>query len=390
MQASEFPSLNAEKTSRQLSAIFWAALKHHAPSISPDPYRKTLRSTIRKRVNYFLKRLAMRLIAITEKRDRRGYWYHACDTLALVSAHRNGLPEALTVLSRILDRQMRGDGYLTQSLSQPWQVMGGYALSYAAENCTDGERYRPALERLFDTIRRCEKAENGSIPYAAGTKEIYVDTIGMVCPFLAKYARVANNPEALAICRLQITEFFKHNVDSDTGLPFHTYYYPGPTKLGAHGWGRGVGWYLLGLVDVFSELEDDDLKRTIVSYISRLADTLRLFQKHSGNWSAIISLPSTKDDLSATAFCAYGLARAVQLNILDESYLPTLYKAFDAIAARTSSDGQVQGASAEAYGPGDYGHTFGSQPWSNGIAAAAAFELTGLIKLRPELGRVLN
>jgi unsaturated rhamnogalacturonyl hydrolase len=208
---------------------------------------------------------------------------------------------------------------------------------------------------------------------------VYVDTIGMICPFLAYYARLTSDKSALKFCSDHVLTFVARNIDAETHLPFHAYHDPGASRLGLHGWGRGTGWYVLGLCDIAAELIDEpELKEAIVGEIRHVAGSLKRFQKPNGNWAIQIPVPEGPDDLSATAFCAYGLARAMRLGILDSSYFAVLGRAIAALAKDTDAHGRLRNSSAEAYGVGSYGLTRGIQPWGNGIAAAAAFESAGV------------
>ena len=344
-----------------------------------DPYRPTFASNARGRFDYYLTRLALRIARIAERRPVDKAWYHACYTIALVSADRSGVAEALSLLSSVFDRPVGTGGDLVAPIAQPWQVMGGYALCYASERCVGGRRYLPALENLFGTIQQATKATNGGILYTPDSHEIFVDTVGMICPFIAAFARITGSEVALRVCSDHLEEFFQRNIDPETHLPFHAYYFPSPSKLGLHGWGRGVGWYILGLADVANELTDGPLKDEVITEIRRISVSLRNYQKPNGNWGVQIPVRSSEDDLSATAFCAYGIARAMRQKILDRSMLPVLTKALSAIAEQTDHRGRVANSSAEAYGVGRYGYTFGPQPWCDGMAAAAVLESVAVL-----------
>jgi unsaturated rhamnogalacturonyl hydrolase len=82
-----------------------------------------------------------------------------------------------------------------------------------------------------------------------------VDTLGMLCPFLAAYGRDFKDARATELAKAQLQEFIDRNLDPSSYLPFHGYFAGGPYRLGAHAWGRGVGWYMLGLADTLIELD---------------------------------------------------------------------------------------------------------------------------------------
>ncbi|HVZ15754.1 MAG TPA: glycoside hydrolase family 88 protein [Terriglobales bacterium] len=372
-----------ESISVHLAKKYFSALDRDCRQIPSNPYAP--KSRFDKRSKYYLMRLALLIAKIAERKSFKQDWYHACYTKALVSAHRNGNADALTILISVFDRQIASNGYLSRGVEQPFQVMGGYSLCYARESCPDASRFDLPLKILFDTLRNGPKTPGGGILYKAGTSEVYVDTIGMICPFLAYYARLTSDKNALNLCSDHVLAFIARNIDAETHLPFHAYHDPGASRLGLHGWGRGTGWYVLGLCDIAAELIDEDkLKNTIVAEIQHVAQSLKRFQKPNGNWATQIPVPEGPDDLSATAFCAYGLARAMRLGILDSSFSRTLGEAIAALAKNTDAHGQLRNSSAEAYGVGSYGLTRGIQPWGNGIAAAAVFESVGLLTTKSD------
>lgn len=66
---------------------------------------------------------------------------------------------------------------------------------------------------------------------------LLVDSLGMLCPFLAGYGRDFQDRDAVALARTQLLRFVELNLDSDSRLPFHGYFAGG----GLIGSGRTVG-----------------------------------------------------------------------------------------------------------------------------------------------------
>src|SRR5690606_10623114 len=130
-------------------------------------------------------------------------------------------------------------------------------------------------------------------------------------------------------------------------------------------WGRGVGWYLLGLVETIPELPRDHPARpALEAALQRAANALRGLQRPDGHWAWCALTPDEPRDASATSFCGYALARAAVEGLIDaQDFGPCLDRARAALERETGPDGRVGGGSGECRGLGIYAMTFGPQPW---------------------------
>jgi rhamnogalacturonyl hydrolase YesR len=364
-----------------------STLQAKAGQIPADPYTPTRWGRLVDRLNSYLSRAGQRLIAISEQKDFRRSWFHCCFLLALVAAHRAGDAEALDRLRAVLARQFAADGSPRFRLIGAFQAMGGYPLCYAAER-TDGDaRFAAAARRLRDFLCSRRRAANGAILYSDRTDLVLVDLIGMACPFLAVYARLFRDDEAMQLCRTYVEEFWRWNVDPETGLPFHGYKYGAATGLGLKGWGRGVGWYTLGLVDTWAELSDaanETFRRRIADELRRVFATLARWQRTNGHWGEQIEGGEIRADSSATAFVAYAFVRAARTGMIGEEFDPVIRAALAALAQAMTPDGRIRGSSAEAKGLGIVGVPLGAQPWTDALAAAALLEAGAFPRLRGE------
>lgn len=89
------------------------------------------------------------------------------------------------------------------------------------------------------------KENDETIPYRANNKDIrFVDTIGLVCPFLVKYGFVYNDKSAIELAEKQIREYSSF-INPLTKTPPHAYNISQNIPLGVFDWGRGIGWYIL-------------------------------------------------------------------------------------------------------------------------------------------------
>ncbi len=132
-------------------------------------------------------------------------------------------------------------------------------------------QFQEAIEAVYDMVCKTDRDELGSILYRPGRghTEILADGVGMTAFFLAKYAcalmqnlpeesekRVEREKKAIEAMELAMTQLYNFSSfaqDSDSGLLWHCYEAKedgGLMRKGLIGWGRAMGWYLMGLSEV--------------------------------------------------------------------------------------------------------------------------------------------
>ena len=136
-------------------------------------------------------------------------------------------------------------------------------LAYAIlKNSDDVNRIKPAMDKMLEIIMS-RKNSIGLIVYRKeDMKKVYVDTLGFICPFLVLYSKTYQMPELEEIAVYQLKYYTEHAIMKAHQLPFHAYDTERNIPLGIAGWGRGMGWYLLGLIDTYNELSDTSIYKT--------------------------------------------------------------------------------------------------------------------------------
>lgn len=227
------------------------------------------------------------------------------------------------------------------------------------------------VERLASTLVNRPGASDGEISYAANRDDVLVDTIGMICPMLARLSRLTGTDRYRNIGLLHLERFLEKSIDEATGWPWHGYRRESGEKLGLPGWGRGLGWLLLGLVDTTLELsrKDDFAKWFGVSrvWIERMHEC----QLFDGNWSWLLTDGGSNFDTSVTAMLGYSACRFYSHDPSQSGIARSMFeRAFLALDEMTDDAGRVQGSSGEAGGWGDYSRQFGNNLWVQGPAVA--------------------
>lgn len=202
----------------------------------------------------------------------------------------------------------------------------------------------------------------------------FVDTIGLVCPFLAAFAKEEKNDRLAEIAVAQIIEFEQAAfVKASDYLPFHAVDLKNSAHLGKQGWGRGTGWYALGLIDTYSEVDDNN-KAKLKNSIIRLSGALVKYQKEDGGWGSTLNVPTSRTDTSATALNLYFIKRACKLGVINKKdYSRSIRLAEKCLINNTGSDGLVMNTEAECRDLGNYSPDYIHMPFTQGMTLRAAY-----------------
>lgn len=211
----------------------------------------------------------------------------------------------------------------------------------------------------------------GRIPYGKNGDICFVDTIGLVCPFLIKYAVVYNDVAALHAAVEIINEYSENGIHKELGLPVHCYNHNNnQAPLGIYGWGRGCGWWAVGLADSFLQLSTEDgyieEKTLLLKAMLQFADTVIKYQLPNGAFDRTMLNPSGEDS-SATAMLAYFLAYMGQLTG-KKKYTGAAGKALKYIYSVTRTDGTVDYSQGDTIGVGFYSTASIVVPAAQGFA----------------------
>lgn len=301
-------------------------------------------------------------------------WTTALSALGVEWSHRTTAdPDDLAALERFFGQMLDPSGRWLMPIDKVDHAMKGYSLLYLAKVTKDSRYSEAAHELAASLLSRQPRAPDGCMYYHQASGAILVDTLAMICPFLARYANQYGQTEAMQLSTLQLVQYVRTNMDPGTHLPYHGYYADGPSRLGLHGWGRGTGWYMMGLVDTLAEIspEQDGYSELAGAYTAA-AESLLQFQRPDGHWNWAIPHRSARYDSSTTSLLAYGLARGCQIGLLGASFQSSIESAMDALVRVTRPDGLLEGGSAECRDLGQYPQHYGPRLWLQGSATAFA------------------
>ena len=235
---------------------------------------------------------------------------------------------------------------------------------------TGEEKYKKAADAMAQYLFHHETDEAGSLPYRPkqGNNYIFADAIGMVCPFLCKYGATYGDMNAINLAVTQIQNFIDFGMDAKTGLPYHGYHYESGVKYGIIGWGRAVGWLMIGMAESLAYMEEDMPGYDVIKQAyRRMVDKVEAYQLEGGLYSWQLGAKEGPVDTSATAMILYAIARSLETGILIGIHKSRMVRGREALW-QSVKDGKVYGCLAECQGFSMYPQIYGAYPWSLGPA----------------------
>ncbi|WP_286080048.1 glycoside hydrolase family 88 protein [Parablautia intestinalis] len=235
---------------------------------------------------------------------------------------------------------------------------------------TGDEKYKKAAETMVQYLFHHEMDPAGSLPYRPEQKNdfIFADGIGMVCPFLCKYGSTYGDINAINLATVQIQNFIDGGMDGKTGLPYHGYQFENGVKYGIIGWGRAVGWLMIGMSESLAYMDETMPGYDIVrqSY-RRMVDKVEAYQLENGLYSWQLAAREGPVDTSATAMILYAIARSLETKDLIGIHKSRMQRGREALWNMVK-EGKLYDCLAECQGFSMYPQVYDAYPWSLGPA----------------------
>lgn len=235
---------------------------------------------------------------------------------------------------------------------------------------TGEEKYKDAAESMVKYLFNHETDAAGSLPYRPEQKNgyIFADGIGMVCPFLCKYGSTYRDMNAVNLAVTQMQNFISMGMDEKTGLPYHGYQYESGVKYGIIGWGRAVGWLMMGMSESLAYMEETRPSYEVIKQAyRRMVDKVEAYQLEGGLYSWQLGAKEGPVDTSATAMILYAIARSLDTKVLIGIHKSRMVRGREALW-NSVKEGKIYGCLAECQGFSMYPQIYGAYPWSLGPA----------------------
>lgn len=228
--------------------------------------------------------------------------------------------------------------------------------------------------------------------------QMWLDGLYMAEPFLAEYAAVFQEPEDFREIARQFSLIEQHTRDPKTGLLYHGWdeskqqSWANPASgVSPNFWARGMGWYMMALVDTLPYIPENDPGRAqLLAILKRTsAAVVRYQDSGSGLWYQVVDKGSEKGNYfesSAACMFTYALAKGVRLGYLPPEYSANAQKAWSGVQShflKTEPDGkltltgtvQAIGLGGSEHHDGSYSYYVSSPVVSNDPKGIGAFLL---------------
>lgn len=203
-----------------------------------------------------------------------------------------------------------------------------------------------------------EYYNNGLVRYRSNTNKFFIDTLGMICGFCYEYGRRFEDYEMNEIADKQLDYVLRRCEENDLPVPYHVYDTESNKPSGVYSWGRGIGWFLLGL----TEGAINNPKKYKAQY-NKTIEYVFLHQNKDGYFYDDFE-KKNHIDTSITSMAALSLARGLQFGLIykemKEKKEKELILSVKALINSITENGQVMDSSGECCGEGRYSLEFGN------------------------------
>lgn len=237
----------------------------------------------------------------------------------------------------------------------------------------DAARIKPAMDSVIACIEN-NLCPDGMVSYSGGkdTDRRYVDTLGFVCPFLSLYGVVYDRPEYVKMAVDQIRLFDASGFYMD--LPAHCFQTGSNVPLGIYGWGRGMGWYSLALIETYRSVRLQSDKDFLLSRMNECAEKWKRYERLSGGFSTIAPVTQGHYDSSATVMLGY-LYAVCGNELNNETYRSLAQRCLEQLKRHTKINGTIDGCLGDTIDLGVFSQRYGSMPFVQGLALTLYAEL---------------
>jgi unsaturated rhamnogalacturonyl hydrolase len=209
---------------------------------------------------------------------------------------------------------------------------------------TGEKKYKLAADLLRKQLREQPRVKEGGFWHKKiYPNQMWLDGLYMAEPFYAEYAQMFNEPKDYNDIAHQFILMYEHARDPKTGLLYHGWdeskvqKWANPkTGDSPSFWGRAIGWYLMGLVDVLDYFpKDHPLRNKLISILQSECNVLWKYRdKKTDLWYLIIDKPGKKGnylEASASSMFCYVFAKGANKGYLDKKYFDYAVKIFGGI-----------------------------------------------------------
>jgi len=316
-------------------------------------------------------------------------WYNTADDAYFLS------------IKRSLDSLVLADGSIptyNASASTLDNIALGRELLLLYRVTLDDRYYKAAVLLRSQLAEQPRNASGGFWHKKIYPDQMWLDGLYMAEPFYAEYASVFHEPQDFADITRQFTLMEAHASDPKTGLLYHAWdesrqqRWADPNTGASHiVWARGMGWYMMALVDTLPYYPQNDPGRAkLIAILNRTAEAIaRVQDKRTGLWYQVLDKPGEDGNYfesSAACMFVYALQKGVRLGYLPELYATDAQRGWQGILdnfLQTGANGSITltstvkavGLGGTPYRDGSYNYYVHAPVGSNDRKGVGAFLL---------------
>ena len=258
----------------------------------------------------------------------------------------SGEQKYFTFLQRNLDQYIAEDGTIRQYKRLDYNldlIAPGRPLLWLYE-ITKQEKFRYAADTLRRQLSEQPRTNEGGFwhkkiyPY-----QMWLDGLFMASPFYALYSKTVGDTASFDDIANQFIWIAHRTRDAKTGLYYHGWdeskqmpWADSTTGRSPSFWGRAMGWYAMGLVDVLDYFPSDHPKRKqLIAILRDVASSLLQWRdKKTDLWFLVLDQGRREGNyLESSASCmfTFAFAKGAQRGYLDKRFTREATRSFKAI-----------------------------------------------------------
>ena len=264
---------------------------------------------------------------------------------------------------------------------------------------TKEKRYLTAANALYDQLlHQPRNASGGFWHKQIYPNQMWLDGLYMAEPFYAEYITITHQPAKFTDITRQFVLIEQHARDPKTGLLYHGWDESKQQRWAnpqsgdsSEFWARGMGWYMMALVDTLPYYSPNDPgRKQLLEILAREAAAVAHSQdSRTGLWFEVLNKGDAKGNYpesSASCMFVYAFAKAVRLGYLPERYRSNAKRGYRGILdhfVQTGPDEEVSltgtvksaGLGGHPYRDGSYSYYIGERTVTNDPKGVGAFLL---------------
>ncbi|MRX38535.1 glycosyl hydrolase family 88 [Flavobacterium sp. LC2016-23] len=249
----------------------------------------------------------------------------------------------LNYIKDYVDEMIDSTGNLKKYDSKEYNIdyLSPGKLLFNLYDLTKDPRYLKITGQLRNQLETQPRTPSGGFWH----KQIYpdqmwIDGLYMGEPFYTQFTVKYENGRSLDDIAKQFELAQNNIIDKNTGLPYQAWdeskaigWANKQTGTSPTIWGRGIGWYMMALVETLDYFPKSHPKyKVLVGYLNQIAKNVNECKSPEGLWYQVADKPQLYGNYvepSASGMIIYAFAKGADKGYLPSSYKKTAQKSFD-------------------------------------------------------------